>query len=49
MAILHPEIFSRLRHDAGRFREQDVIDRLEQSLPDNYELFYKGNRILLLC
>jgi len=40
MAILHPESFDLLRQDAGLFRELDVMERLKQSLPDNYELFH---------
>ena len=40
MAILHPENFDLLRQDAGLYRELDVIERLEQYLPDNYEVFH---------
>lgn len=28
------------RHDAGYFRELDVLERLQNSLPDNYEIFH---------
>jgi len=28
------------RHDAGYFRELDVLQRLQESLPDNYEIFH---------
>lgn len=40
MAILHPETFDLLRQDAGLFRELDVLERLQQSLPANYEIFH---------
>lgn len=40
MAILHPETFDLLRQDAGLYRELDVIERLEQYLPANYEVFH---------
>lgn len=40
MAILHPETFDQIRQDAGLFRELDVMERLKQSLPDNYEVFH---------
>lgn len=40
MAILHLETFDLLRQDAGLYRELDVIERLEQYLPDNYEIFH---------
>ena len=40
MATLHPETFDLLRQDAGLYRELDVMERLKQSLPDNYELFH---------
>lgn len=40
MAILHPENFDLLRQDAGLYRELDVIERLEQYLPANYEVFH---------
>lgn len=40
MAILHPENFDLLRQDAGLYRELDVIVRLEQYLPANYEVFH---------
>jgi len=40
MAILHPENFDLLRQDAGLYRELDVIERLEQFLPANYEVFH---------
>lgn len=41
MAILHPAIPNVVRTDSGRFRELDVLDRLQQSLPDGYELFHQ--------
>lgn len=40
MAILHPATFDQIRQDAGLFRELDVMERLKQSLPDNYEIFH---------
>lgn len=40
MAILHPENFDLLRQDAGLYRELDVMERLEQYLPGNYEVFH---------
>ena len=40
MAILHPESFDLLRQDAGLYRELDVIERLKQYLPANYEVFH---------
>lgn len=41
MAILHPAVPNAVRTDSGRFRELDVLDRLQQSLPDGYELFHQ--------
>jgi hypothetical protein len=40
MAILHPENFDLLRQDAGLYRELDVMERLVQYLPANYEVFH---------
>jgi hypothetical protein len=40
MAILTPSNRPSLRTDAGRFRELDVLDRLQQSLSDAYEIFH---------
>lgn len=40
MAILHPENFDLLRQDAGLYRELDVMERLVQYLPANYEIFH---------
>ena len=40
MAILHPENFDLLRQDAGLYRELDLMERLEQYLPANYEVFH---------
>lgn len=43
MAILHKKNITLTRHDAGLFRELDTLDRLQQSLPDNYEVFHSIN------
>lgn len=43
MAVLHQKIDALNRQDAGLFRELDAIDRLQQSLPDNYEIFHSIN------
>ena len=40
MALLLPSNRPSLRNDAGLFRELDVLDRLQQSLPDTYEIFH---------
>lgn len=40
MATLHPEIIQSTRSDGGLYREIDVIERLSQSLPDQYEIFH---------
>lgn len=40
MALLIPSNRPSLRNDAGLFRELDVLDRLQQSLPDSYEIFH---------
>lgn len=32
-----------LRHDAGLYRELDVLDRLDQSLPAGYTVFHGLN------
>ena len=39
MAQLSPSL-NPTRHDAGYFRELDVLQRLQESLPDNYEIFH---------
>lgn len=39
MAQLSPSIDT-LRHDLGLYRELDVLDRLQQSLPAGYEIFH---------
>ncbi len=39
MAQLSPTIDA-LRHDGGLYRELDVLERLQQSLPDGYEVFH---------
>ena len=39
MAQISPALDT-LRHDAGLFRELDVLDRLQQSLPDGYDVFH---------
>lgn len=39
MAQISPAL-DLLRHDAGLYRELDVLDRLQQSLPDGYEIFH---------
>jgi hypothetical protein len=40
MALLTPSNRPSLRTDAGLYRELDVLDRLQQSLPDVYEVFH---------
>ena len=40
MALLTPSNRPSLRTDAGLYRELDVLDRLQQSLPDVYEIFH---------
>jgi len=40
MALLHPEITSDIRQDIGLFRELAVIERLQASLPANFEIFH---------
>lgn len=42
MAQIYPAIDA-VRHDAGLYRELDVLDRLQQSLPDGYEVFHSVN------
>ena len=39
MAQISPALDT-LRHDAGLYRELDVLDRLQQSLPGGYEVFH---------
>ena len=40
MAILIPSNYPPLRTDAGLYRELEVLDRLQHSLPDTYEIFH---------
>lgn len=40
MDLLIPSNRPSLRTDAGLYRELDVLDRLQQSLPDAYEIFH---------
>jgi len=40
MALLIPSDRPALRTDSGLFREQEVLQRLEDSLPDGYEVFH---------
>jgi Holliday junction resolvase-like predicted endonuclease len=40
MALLHPEITTDIRQDYGLFRELAVIERLQASLPANFEIFH---------
>jgi hypothetical protein len=40
MAILIPSNYPSLRTDAGLYRELEVLDRLQHSLPDTYEIFH---------
>jgi hypothetical protein len=40
MALLIPSYRPTLRTDAGLYRELDVLDRLQNTLPDNYEVFH---------
>ena len=40
MALLIPSNRPSLRTDAGLYRELDVLDRLQQSLPDSFEIFH---------
>jgi superfamily I DNA/RNA helicase len=39
VALFSPSLNS-IRQDAGYFRELDVLERLQDSLPDNYEIFH---------
>lgn len=39
MAQISP-VLDTVRHDAGLYRELDVLERLQQSLPDGYEIFH---------
>lgn len=41
-AKLSPCLMS-VRHDAGLYRELDVLERLQLSLPDGYEIFHSVN------
>ena len=40
MAVIHPTTPLSFGNEAGNFRERDVLERLEQSLPDGYEIFH---------
>lgn len=40
MAILSPGNRPSIRADIGLYRELDVLERLEQALPDSYEIFH---------
>lgn len=40
MAILSPSLVPSLRTDAGRFRELDVLERLRDHLPAQFEVFH---------
>lgn len=40
MALISPSYVPSIRHDAGWYREIDVLERLKDSLPDTYEIFH---------
>jgi hypothetical protein len=40
MAILCPDLLPPLRTDAGRFREQEILERLREYLPAQFEVFH---------
>lgn len=40
MAIVNPTVFPSARKDGGLFRELETISHLQQSLPDDYEIFH---------
>ncbi|MEG0084666.1 MAG: hypothetical protein RR775_22510 [Massilia sp.] len=40
MAILCSDLLPPLRTDAGRFREQEVLERLREYLPAQFEVFH---------
>lgn len=40
MAILCPDLLPPLRTDAGRFREQEILERLRDYLPAQFEVFH---------
>ena len=40
MADITPSTLPSVRKNGGLFRELEVIERLQQSLPDNYEIFH---------
>lgn len=40
MALLFPSTLFSLKQNGGLFRELDVIERLQQFLPENYEIFH---------
>lgn len=40
MALISPTYIPSIRTDAGWYREIDVLDRLKQSLPDDFEIFH---------
>lgn len=40
MATLHPNVFPTLRTNAGRYREQEVVECLRDNLPPQFEVFH---------
>jgi hypothetical protein len=40
MAIFHPSNLPSVKFSGGRYRERDVLDRLQQSLSNDYEIFH---------
>jgi superfamily I DNA/RNA helicase len=40
MALLHPAQLPHVKHTAGLYRELDVLERLQTSLPDGYDIFH---------
>lgn len=40
VALISPAYIPSIRTDAGWYREIDVLDRLQQSLPDDFEIFH---------
>ena len=40
MAIFHPSNLPSVKFNGGRYRERDVLDRLQQSLSNDYEIFH---------
>ena len=41
MARISPTL-DNIRYDAGFFREIDVLEKLQDSLPDGYEIFHSA-------